>query len=100
MKFQIDENIDRKNLEAAEVATKGVIDFIVKDKFYHLKRTDIVKIIVCIEMSQVSIELGIFNTVIESLKSAVENSAFEEKLKLGIVYFGEEGVIFPKLKRS
>lgn len=48
MKFQIDENIDRKNLEAAEVATKGVIDFVVKDKFYHLKRTDIVKIIVCI----------------------------------------------------
>ena len=26
MKFQIDENIDRKNMEATEVATKGVID--------------------------------------------------------------------------
>lgn len=64
MKFQIDENIDRQNLDATEIATKGVIDFVVKDKFYHLKRTDIVKIIVCIEFSQVMIELGVFNTVI------------------------------------
>ncbi len=54
-----------------------------------MKRTDIVKIIICIELSQVMIELGIFNTVIESLKSAVENSFFEEKVKIGIVYFGE-----------
>ncbi len=77
MKFQIDENIDRKNMEATEVATKGVIDFVVKDKFYHLKRTDIVKIIICIELSQVTIELGIFNTVIESIKSSIENSGFE-----------------------
>jgi protein transport protein SEC24 len=77
MKFQIDENIDRKNMEATEVATKGVIDFVVKDKFYHLKRTDIVKIIICIELSQVTIELGIFNTVIESIKSSIENSSFE-----------------------
>ena len=64
MKFQIDENIDKKNMEATEIATKGVIDFVVKDKFYHLKRTDIVKIIICIELSQVMIELGIFNTII------------------------------------
>jgi hypothetical protein len=83
MKFQIDENIDRKNMEATEVATKGVIDFVVKDKFYrlnssnNLKRIDLVKIIICIELSQVTIELGIFNTVIESIKSAIENSGFE-----------------------
>lgn len=64
MKFQIEQNVDRKNLEATEIATKGVIDFVVKDKFYHLKRVDIVKIIICIELSQVMIELGIFNTVI------------------------------------
>ena len=38
-------------------------------------------------MSQVMIELGIFNTVIESLKNAVENCSFDEKIKLSIVYF-------------
>ena len=46
-----------------------MIDFRVADKFYYKKRTDIVKIIVVIELSMNMIELGIVATVISSLKS-------------------------------
>ena len=50
-----------------------VIDFQVTDKFYMKKRTDIVKILVAIEASMHTIELGIVATVISSLKSIFES---------------------------
>lgn len=69
LRFNIDESIDRANIDTPEVSSQLVLDFQVVDKFYMKKRTDIVKIFVTLELSMATIEMGIVSTVISSLKS-------------------------------
>lgn len=58
------------------------------------KRTDIIKIFVAIELSLQTIELGIVGTVISSLKSIFESHEFEEKIRIGVVFYSDSGVGF------
>lgn len=56
--------------------TEGVIDFTVEDSFYFRKRRDIIKVIFAVEMTLPTIESGLFATIIQSIKSTIENSTF------------------------
>lgn len=50
--FGIDQSVvDGGNLNSAEIATEGVMDFVVKDKIFMKKRTDVIKIILVIEIN-------------------------------------------------
>lgn len=69
LRFNIDESIDRANIDTSEISSQLVLDFQVVDKFYMKKRTDIVKIFIALELSMATIEMGIVSTVISSLKS-------------------------------
>lgn len=69
LRFNVEEGLDRANVDSGEVSSQLVLDFQVVDKFYMKKRTDIVKIFVALELSMASIELGVVSTVISSLKS-------------------------------
>lgn len=68
--------MDQNNLQCAEISTQSIIDFRVSDKFYFKKRTDIVKVLVVVELSMNMMEMGIVATVISSLKSTFESHEF------------------------
>ncbi len=73
LRFAIDENLDKTNLQSTDIATQCILDFKVADKFYYKKRTDIIKMIAVIELSMPIIELGIFGSIINSLKSVFQS---------------------------
>lgn len=99
--FGIDTStVDPNNLFNAEIATEGVMDFVVKDKIFMKKRIDIVKIILTIEINNFMIESNAFSTIIESAKAAIENSQFGKNVRIGVVLFNGDGIIYPKLSRS
>lgn len=58
-KFQIEETVDKTNINSSEIQTEGVIDFVVKEKKYVNKRTDIVKVVLAIETGLFIYESGI-----------------------------------------
>ena len=64
------------------------------------KRTDLIKVIIAIEMGHFMSETGAFGTIIESVKSSIENLEYEKKIRVGIVYFNAEGTTYLKLKRN
>ena len=76
------------------------MDFVVKDKIFMKKRTDLVKIILAIEISNFMIESQAFSTVLESIKAAVQNCEFGKNVRIGVILFNGEGVTYPKLSRS
>jgi protein transport protein SEC24 len=94
LRFTIEENIDRANIDTPDISSQLVIDFQVTDKFYMKKRTDIIKIFVVIELSMQTIELGIVSTIISSLKSIFESHEFEEKIRVGVVFYSDHGAGF------
>jgi protein transport protein SEC24 len=94
LRFAVEEGTDRANLDSPEVGSDMVIDFQVADKFYMKKRTDVVKLFLAVELSMQSIELGIVATVISSLKSIFDSHSFEEKVRVGVVFFTDSGVGF------
>lgn len=57
--------------DSEEVATQGVIDFVVKDKNFLKKRADIVKVIIAIEISHFLVDSNAFTTIIDSAKAAI-----------------------------
>ena len=58
------------------------------------KRIDIIKVVILVELSMNMMEAGIFSTVLDSVKSVLESHQFEEKVRLGIVFYGDNGVGF------
>jgi len=62
---------DNESIQNSEIATEGVIDFVVKDKSFMKKRTDIVKVLIAIEIHNFLIESNAFTTIIESDKAAI-----------------------------
>ena len=86
--------MDKVNSTSTEIATQSIIDFKVTDKFYMKKRIDIIKIVVLVELSMNMIELGIANTVIDSVKSAIESQEFEEGVRIGVAFYCDQGVGF------
>ena len=51
LRFAVSETIDKSNLSSTEIATQSIIDFRVSDKLYFKKRTDIIKILILVELS-------------------------------------------------
>ena len=51
LRFNVDEAVDKLNMSSTEIATQSIIDFKIFDKFYMKKRTDIIKMIVLVELS-------------------------------------------------
>ena len=82
------------NTTNTEIATQEMFDFRVSDKFYYKKRTDVINIVVALELSQAMMELGVYSTVLDSLKSVFESHEFEEKVRVGITLFSDQGVCF------
>lgn len=73
--FQINTaQTDYNNISDTNVATEGVIDFVVTDKTFMKKRTDIVKILIAIEVNNFLLESNAFTTIIDSAKAAIEGS--------------------------
>ena len=63
--FAIDTaTVDNNNMNSTQIATEGVIDFVVKDKIFFKKRTDLIKIIIVLEINNFMIESGSFATII------------------------------------
>lgn len=87
VRFHIPETADKENTNRSEIATEGVIDFIVSDKIYFKKKTNIIKVIIAIELSLGMLETGIFASVIQSVRSALEGMQFEKNIRIGIVYY-------------
>ena len=98
--FAVQQATDPANLNTPEIMTEGVMDFIVNDKIYIRKRLDLIKIIIVIEMGHFMSETDAFRTVIQSVKSSLENTTFEKCIRLGVVYFNAEGTTYLKLKRG
>lgn len=63
--------INPTQAESEQVATEGVIDFVVKDKNFMKKRTDIVKVIIAIEISHFLVDSNAFTTIIDSARAAL-----------------------------
>lgn len=73
--FQINSaQIDSSNINDTNIATEGVIDFVVKDKTFMKKRTDIVKILIAIEINNFLLESNAFTTIIDSAKAAIDGT--------------------------
>lgn len=45
-------------------------------------------------------ESDVFNTIIQSVKAAIENTSFEKCIRIGVVYFSAEGTTYLKLNRK
>ena len=45
-------------------------------------------------------ESGAFNTIIETIKSSIENTTFEKCVKIGIIYFNAEGTTYLKINKK
>lgn len=73
---QVAGTTDPANLNSHEIFTEGVIDFVVQDKIYLKKRLDLIKVIIAIEMGHFMSETESFSTIIQSVKSAIENTEF------------------------
>lgn len=98
VKFGIPETTDKENMNRSEVAIEGVIDFEVTDKFYMRKRVDYVKVIIAIEMTLPMLETGLFGSITQSVRSALEGMDFESNVRVGIIYYNDEGVTFIKAR--
>lgn len=71
----------------------------VQDKVFIKKRTDIVKMLLAIEINTFIIESTAFSTIINSVKAAIENNLFEKNIKIGVVIFNGLGVTYLKLSK-
>lgn len=71
-----------------------------QDKVFMKKRTDLVKILIAIEINSFMIESNALTTIINSAKAAIENIAFEKNIRIGVVIFNGEGVTYLKQSRS
>jgi hypothetical protein len=49
---------------------------------------------VVVELSMNTLELGIFQAVLSSLSSAFESHEFEPKVKVGVVFYSDQGTGF------
>ena len=73
LRFSIDERTDKANTTNTAISTQEMFDFRVSDKFYYKKRTDVINLVIALELSQPMMELGVFSTVLDSLKSVFES---------------------------
>lgn len=94
LRFNVDERVDKENVNSTAIATQELFDFRVSDKFYYKKRTDVINLVLAIELSQSMMEIGAYSTVLDSLKSVFESHEFEEKVRVAIVLFTDQGVCF------
>lgn len=94
LRFGIEETIDKLNINSTELATQSIVDFRVTDKFYMKKRRDIIKIVILVELSMSIMETGVFATVLESVKSVLQSHQFEAITRVGIAFYGDQGVGF------
>ena len=45
-------------------------------------------------------ETEAFGTIIQSIKSSIENTEFEKCIRVGVIYFNAEGTTYLKLNRN
>lgn len=76
--------------------TQGVVDYKVSDPIYMKKSQDQVKILICLEMTKVTIENNLFANIIESIKASIQ-AEFDPAVRVGIVVY-DQSVHFYQVK--
>ena len=67
------------------------------DKVYFKKRTDIIKTIVLVELTMPMMELAVFSSVCEGVKSVIDSHQFDSAVRIGIAFYSDQGVGFIRL---
>lgn len=65
------EQTNSHNFMSKEIGTSGVIDFVVTNKKFAKKRTDIVKVLIVLEIHNYMVESEAFSTIISSIRTAI-----------------------------
>jgi hypothetical protein len=97
LRFAVPETIDKNNLTSTEIATQSIVDFRVSDKLYFKKRTDIIKMIVLVELTMPMMDIGVFASVCDGIKSVIDSHQFDSAVRIGIAFYSDQGVGFIRL---
>ena len=91
------DKIDPAILNSTELYTSGVLDFKVSAPVYFKKDYSKVKILLLVELTRMTIDTGIFESIVSAAKSTFESGQFDCGVRFGIATFSQ-GTTFYRVR--